>query len=189
MKRLLTLLLLLAACKRDDAAPAADPHALRNADPPVMRLATAAGDTFDLARQQGRVSVVFFGYTRCPDICPLTLQDFVAVKQRLGARADSVRFVFVSVDPARDTPQATAQWVHRFDTSFVALSGDSSALGAVRRSFHVWAEADSGSAADYRVTHTATVHVIGKDGRWNDVLMFNDDRIDLLYAAVVRALN
>lgn len=188
MRKPLLLLCLAAACAKEPE-PAADPNALRSADPPTLKLATAAGDTFDLARQQGRVSVVFFGYTRCPDICPLTMQDFVAVKRRLGARADSVRFVFVSVDPARDTPQATAAWVHRFDTSFVALSGDSSRIAEARREFHTWVENDSARTGDYRVTHTATVHVIGKDGRWNDVLLFDDERAELLYAAIVRALN
>ena len=183
MKRLLLPLipLSLVACTRTE--PAADPNALRSADAPALRLATAAGDTFDLERQRGMVSVLFFGYTRCPDICPLTMQDLAAVKRRLGGRADSVRFVFVSVDPARDTPAATAAWVARFDSSFVGLAGDSAAIERARNAFHVsaWNETD-------RVTHTATVHVIGKDGHWNDVLMFDDERAELLYAAVVRAL-
>ena len=189
MERLALLALVLLAACRDEPRPAADPGALRGADPPELRLASAAGDTFDLAAQQGRVTVVFFGYTRCPDICPLTMQDFTTVRQRLGARADSVRFVFVSVDPGRDSPESTQAWVRRFDPSFIGLSGDSSDVERARREFHVWSEADSGAAADYRVTHTATVHVIGKDGRWNDVLMFGDERAELLYAAVVRALS
>jgi protein SCO1/2 len=174
--------LLLAACRGDE--PAVTPEeALRSAEPPELRLATAAGDTFDLERHRGMVSVVFFGYTRCPDICPLTMQDFVTVKQRLGARADSVRFIFVSVDPVRDTPASTAAWVARFDSSFIGLAGDSAAIEDARSDFHIgaWPEED-------RVTHTATVHVLGKDGRWTDILMFDDQRAELLYAAVIRGL-
>lgn len=179
--QVLCIVSLLAACRSGE--PSADPSALRLAEPPALRLATAAGDTFDLERQRGLVSVLFFGYTRCPDICPLTMQDLATVKRRLGTRADSVRFVFVSVDPTRDPPAATAAWAARFDSSFVGLSGDSAAIERARTAFHVsaWAETD-------RVTHTATVHVIGKDGHWNDVLMFDDERAELLYAAVVRAL-
>jgi len=186
---LLALAFLAGGCSKEPEP--ADPDALRNASPPELRLATAAGDTFDLERQRGKVTVVFFGYTSCPDICPLTLQDFVTVKRRLGARADSVRFVFVSVDPARDTPAATAAWVSRFDSSFVGLSGDSARIAEAQQSFHVarFVEPDSARPADYRVTHTATVHVIGKDGRWNDVLVFDNERAELLYAAIVRALN
>jgi protein SCO1/2 len=133
----LATLLLLAACQ--------DPGSFRGIalDPPepapAMRLATAQGDTFDLAEQRGKVVLLFFGYTQCPDVCPTTLSDWARIRTELGDDADEVRFVFVSVDPARDTPQASAAYARKFDPSFVGLTADPAMLPTLMKGFKITA--------------------------------------------------
>ena len=79
-----------------------------------MHLTEYGGQVFDLQNQRGNVVLLFFGYTHCPDICATTLADFAGVRHRLGSRAGQVKFVFISVDPRRDTPSTT--W--RFSSAY-----------------------------------------------------------------------
>ena len=176
----------LAACRAGEARVQADRRP--NPAAPALRLALPGGSVFDLKDQQGKVVLLFFGYTHCPDICPTTLVDFVAVKRRLAERADRVRFVFVSVDPKRDTPDAAQRYVQAFDHSFVGLSGDSIQLSLIQRGFHVASYVERDSTGEYSVAHSASVFLIGTDGRIHDTLRFGEARADEMFAAVDRAL-
>ena len=114
-------LLLLAACS---AAPAFNGVVLDPPEPaPPLRLADSAGTRFDLAAETGKVALVFFGYTHCPDVCPTTLVDWRHVADSLGSQAATVRFVFVSVDPDRDTPAVAQRYAARFSPAFLGLYG------------------------------------------------------------------
>ena len=154
----------------------------------VLRLRRRDGRVFDLARERGKVVLIFFGYTHCPDICPLTLANFVWVRRRLGPRAERVRFVFVTVDPGRDSPERAMAYVRQFDSAFVGLSGDSSALAAVQRSFHVASWVSRDSAGNVLVAHSASVFVVGGDGRLARAIPYSEADVDRLYAAVIEAL-
>src|SRR5690625_4328978 len=90
---------------------------------PDFELADHRGRPFRLQEQDGNIVVLFFGFTSCPDVCPTTLANFRQVKQHLGDDADRVRFVMVTVDPERDTPQRMAQYVEAFDPDFLGLTG------------------------------------------------------------------
>ena len=155
---------------------------------PDLSLRRSDGRVFDLAQERGRVVLVFFGYTHCPDLCPLTLANFAGVRRRLGPRAADVRFVFVTVDPGRDTPEVAMAYARQFDRSFVGLSGDSVDLAAAQRSFHVasWVSRDSTGAIE--VAHSASVFVIGRDGRLARVVPYGDADVEHLYADVREAL-
>jgi len=155
---------------------------------PALRLARSDGTVFDLAEQRGKVVVVFFGYTHCPDLCPLTLANFAWVRRRLGARAAQVRFVFVTVDPGRDSPAGTMAYARQFDSSFVGLSGDSASLAAAQRAFHVASWVTHDSAGNVVVAHSASVFVVGRDGAQARVLSHDEADVDRLYAAVSDAL-
>jgi len=146
------------------------------------------GRVFDLAQERGNVVLVFFGYTHCPDLCPLTLADFVAVRRRLGPRAERVRFVFVTVDPERDTPERTMAYARQFDATFIGLSGDSTTLAEVQHSFHVASWVVRDSAGNVLVAHSASVFVVGRDGRLARVVPHSEADVDRLYAAVYEAL-
>ena len=154
----------------------------------LLRLRRSDGRVFDLAEQRGKVVVVFFGYTHCPDLCPLTLANFAWVRRRLGARAAQVQFVFVTVDPGRDSPAGTMAYAKQFDSSFIGLSGDSASLAAAQRAFHVASWVTHDSAGNVLVAHSASVFVVGRDGAQARVLSHDEADVDRLYAAVSDAL-
>lgn len=181
--------LALAAAATLVVAACNDPASFRGValDPPepapTLRLAGAQGDTFDLASERGRAVLVFFGYTHCPDICPTTLADWARVRTALGDDAGKVRFVFVSVDPERDTPEVSARYAHQFDPSFVGLTADRASLPALLSAWRIAAyeepaplpDSASGSAADtlppgmvgddYMVAHSSQTFLIDPEGR------------------------
>jgi protein SCO1/2 len=149
-----------------DAVKALDGHRWHGTplDPPGRRPAPRphgpAGRAFDLAAERGRVVLVFFGYTRCPDVCPTTLADWVQVKRALGADTAQVRFVFVSVDPERDSPEAATTYARRFDPSFVGVAGTRDEIGVVTSAWGIAAmpeaTADADGDADPHAEHGAT---------------------------------
>jgi protein SCO1/2 len=138
---------------------------------PALRLPVAAaapGDTFDLRRataDSARAALVFFGYTHCPDVCPTTLHDWTRVKRALGADAERVRFVFVTVDPERDTPAAVARYVAAVDSGFVGLAGTRAAVDAVQRDWGIASFRDGGADSAYTVAHPAQVFAVDPTGR------------------------
>jgi protein SCO1/2 len=181
----LGVLLILCACRGREAPPAAT-----SADhsAPQVHLAEYGGKVFDLKEQRGNVVLLFFGYTHCPDICATTLADFAGVRHRLGPRADQVKFVFISIDPRRDTPQATQQYARGFDHSFIGLSGDSTAIAKIERDFHVASYAEKDSAGQYTVAHSGSVFVIGKDGGLTETLPFSGPAEETLFELTDTAL-
>ncbi len=123
------------------------------------------GRPFRLSDHRGEVVLIFFGYTYCPDVCPVTLADFRQIKAQLGAGAEKVKFVFITVDPERDTPERIAEHLANFDSTFVGLTGDPADLQAVWDAYGVYAEkAAAGSASSYLVDHTARVYVVDVGG-------------------------
>lgn len=143
---------------------------------PAVALTDQHGQPFDLASQHGKVVLLFFGYTNCPDVCPTTLSDFITVKERLGKRADDVRFVFVSVDPARDTPERLTQYLDFFDPSFIGLTGTPEQIDAVKQGYGVFSQArESTSSLGYLVDHTTTTFLIDPDGNERLVYGYGTD--------------
>jgi protein SCO1/2 len=114
----------------------------------------------------GKVVVVFFGYTQCPDICPTTLVAMKEAMGLLGPEADRVLVLFVTVDPERDTPALLATYVPWFDARFVGLYGDTKATLEVAREFRVFYSRVKGSTAlDYSIDHSATSYAFDPQGR------------------------
>lgn len=139
--------------------------------PPVpaadFQLTDQTGQPFRLSEQKGKVTLVFFGYTSCPDVCPLTLAEFKEVKEYLGKQSGEVRFVFVTVDPERDSPEKIAALLANFDPTFVGLTGSRSELEPVWKSYGVYqAKQETSQAGGYLVDHTSIVYVIDKNGNW-----------------------
>ena len=134
---------------------------------PALRVATD-GDTFDLAAQRGAVTLLFFGYTHCPDVCPTTLADWVRIRAALGDDAERVRFVFVSVDPERDSPADAMAYARTFHPSFVGLAPPREGLEALMRAFHLTAyEAPPPDSlgGGYLVQHGTHSVIVDGDGR------------------------
>jgi protein SCO1/2 len=119
-----------------------------------------------LAEFKGRVVVVFFGFTHCPDVCPTTLVELASVKKQLGADGERVQGVFVTVDPERDTPELLKAYVQNFDSSFVALRGTPEETRAVAKAFKVFYNKVPGKTeGSYTVDHTAGSYVFDTQGR------------------------
>ncbi|MGH8631551.1 MAG: SCO family protein [Burkholderiales bacterium] len=124
------------------------------------------GKTRRLADFRGKVVVVFFGFTHCPDVCPTTLAELAAAKRRLGADAARVQVLLVTVDPQRDTPQVLSQYVTAFDPDFLGMSGSPQQIAAVAREFKVVYQKVEGKQPDsYTVDHSAGTFVFDPQGR------------------------
>jgi protein SCO1/2 len=131
-----------------------------------FRLADFNGKTRSLSDFRGKVVVVFFGYTQCPDVCPTTLTDMAEVKKRLGADGDKLQVIFITLDPDRDTGQVLAQYVPGFDPSFIALRGSREETAAVAKDFKVFYQKVPGKTeTSYTLDHTAGSYVFDREGR------------------------
>jgi len=121
---------------------------------------------FRLAGQRGNVVLIYSGYTYCPDVCPTTLGTWRQVQTALGDQARRVRFVMITVDPERDTPDRLRKYVGAFSPEFIGLTGTERALTAVYQAYGVVREKETvpGSAVGYLVSHTARVFLIDPAG-------------------------
>lgn len=124
------------------------------------------GQRRTMADFQGKVTLLFFGYTQCPDVCPTTLSDLVAVKQKLGAKADKLQVIFVSVDPARDKPEILKAYMANFDPSFLALRGSDEELATMAKDFKIHYKKVEGQTPEtYTMDHTAGDLIFDPQGR------------------------
>jgi protein SCO1/2 len=132
---------------------------------PDFRLTRADGGVFRLGDQRGKVVLLFFGYTACPDVCPTTMAELNLALQNIPEEAGRIQVVFVSVDPERDTPQAVQEYVGRFNPGFIGLSGTTAELEAIWKNYGVLREVvQSDSAAGVIINHTARVTLIDPQG-------------------------
>ena len=132
---------------------------------PDFELTRATGDRFRLSDSRGKVTALFFGYTSCPDICPTTMAELKQALESLGAQADQVQVLFVTVDPERDTPGRVQEYVDHFNPDFIGLSGTEPELALVWNNYGVFRQITEGtSAAGYLVDHTARVTLIDQQG-------------------------
>lgn len=119
-----------------------------------------------LADFKGRVLLMFFGYTQCPDVCPSTMASMRELMQKLGPDAQRLQVVFVTVDPERDTQQLLAQYVPAFHPSFLGLYGDAAATAATAKEFKIFYSRQPGKApGSYAVDHTAGSYIFDPRGR------------------------
>lgn len=119
-----------------------------------------------LADFKGKVVVIFFGYTQCPDVCPTTMAEMANVMRELGPQADQVQVLFVTLDPERDKPELLAQYVPAFDQRFLGLYGDAAATAKVAKEFKVFYSKVAGSTPDsYTIDHTAGSYVFDRSGK------------------------
>lgn len=130
------------------------------------------GKPAHLSDYRGKVVLLFFGYTHCPDVCPLTLSEFKRVRAKLAetsqALVDKVAFVFITVDGERDTPDVMLNYVNAFDPSFVGLTGASDRVANIGLDYGVKFEKQkpTGTQASYLVAHTSFTYLIDPQGNW-----------------------
>ena len=159
----------------------------------------AIGGAFTLVDHNGKVvtekdffgqyMLVFFGYTNCPDVCPLTLNTLTEVLDKMGKEAEKIRPVFVSMDPRRDTPAVVKKYLEGFHKSFIGLTGTAGQVNAVKRTFRIYSQvrqnpdqhADStyrdpnkaNSEDDYLLDHSSVTYLMGPDGSFRTFVRYN----------------
>lgn len=158
------LALLLAAC---DGSPKFRGTDLTGADyGRVLALTGHDGKPRTLEDFRGKAVVLFFGYTRCPDICPTTLADMSVAMKSLGKDADRVQVLFVTLDPARDTADVLSKYVPAFDPRFLGLYGDEEATRRTAKEFKIFYEkVEGGAPGAYTVNHSTQSYVFDTKGR------------------------
>lgn len=123
------------------------------------------GKAVDAGDYRGKVTLLYFGYTFCPDVCPLTLSNLGQVLRGLGPAAANVRVLFVTVDPNRDTPAVLRQYVSAFGPDFDGLRGTPDQLAALARRYRVAYSVDPHGPDGYEVTHSSGVYVFDRVGK------------------------
>jgi protein SCO1/2 len=124
------------------------------------------GQVRSLKDFSGKVVVVFFGYTQCPDVCPTTMTELAQVKKLLGPDGDKLQVLFVTVDPERDTPEVLKGYMANFDPSFIALRGTPDQLAAMAKDFKVFYKKTPGKTpTSYSMDHSAASYVYDREGQ------------------------
>jgi protein SCO1 len=131
-----------------------------------FRLTDQNGRPFSDTDVKGEPFLVFFGFTHCPDACPTTLLELSDVLDKLGADADKVRVLFITIDPERDNPGALKDYLSAFNSRLVGLTGDPQAVTTVARAYHVYFKKVPLEGGDYTMDHTAIVYLMNKEGRF-----------------------
>jgi len=169
------LVLLLAACSPE--APTFRSTDITGADfGKALALTGHDGKPRSLADFRGKLVVLSFGFTHCPDICPTTLADLAAAMKKLGPDAARVQVLFVTVDPERDTAEVLAKYAPAFDPTFLGLTGDAAATQRAAKEFRIFYEKKPGGAPGaYSVDHSAQLYVLDAQGRLR--LLVRHDRI------------
>lgn len=191
MRNLLITLLLLSVAACSKPVTIKPLHALDvgwQHPNPDFHLKDVNGEARSLADYRGKVAIVFFGYTHCPEVCPTTLSDLARAMKQLGPDAKKVQVIFITLDPARDKPEVLAKFVPYFDSSFIGLYGDQQATDAAAKSFGVSYRKHMEKDGSYTIDHTDSTYLIGKTGKplW---MSRYQQRTDYLVADIRRLIN
>ncbi len=179
---LLLVGVLLASCQHDVPLPLRLTNISGHMPDLGFKLTDDLGKPVTGADYRGKVVLLYFGYTHCPDVCPLTLAQLHVVMQRLGPLADGARILFVSVDPARDTPAVLHAYVNAFDSHAVGLTGEPRAIEALSKRYRSAFTREPGSAdGNYEVSHSSAIYVFDRDGKARLLATPSASRDDLVH--------
>ena len=132
------------------------------------------GKAFSSAQLKGKPFAIFFGFTRCPDVCPTTLSRMAQLRKQLGADRDKFSIVFVTVDPQRDTPAEMANYVGLFGTPIIGLSGTSAQTAQAVKAYHVFYAKVPTGPGDYTIDHTATIFLMDAKGGFSGTIAHDE---------------
>jgi protein SCO1/2 len=157
------------------AAGALTVAAIKQPEPAALTSAGPLGGEFQLVDQngepvteailRGRPTALFFGFTHCPDVCPTTLFEMANWIETLGEKVDDMGFVFVTVDPERDTPDIMRDYVGAFSERITGVTGEPEAVADMVKKFHIYARKVPLEGGGYTMDHTATVFLLDEEGR------------------------
>lgn len=170
MRILLALLFFQAALITSAETTLPSYDRVRIFEPPRLisdsQLVDQDGNPFKLSQLRGRVALILFGFTNCPDVCPLTMAKFRQLQRSGDVDAEKVAFVLVSVDPERDTPSNLKAYLNKFSPEFIGLTGDLATISAIRRDFSASAfQGNPSEGGSYTVAHSTQSFVLDPQGR------------------------
>ena len=137
-------------------------------------LASTKGGDFTQASLKGTPSLIFFGYTFCPDVCPTTLALMGAALDRLGPDQDRIVPVFITIDPERDTPEVLKKYVAAFGPRLVGLTGTPDEIAKVEKEYRVYAKKGPIENGTYAMDHSSVIYLMGPDGK---LVSFYDEAV------------
>ena len=172
----------LAACHQQDDAPWRLVQVTGHMPDLDFHLTDDQGKPVSGKDYRGKVVLLYFGYTHCPDVCPLTLAQLHVVMQHLGPLADNVRILFVSVDPARDTPEVMHAYVNAFDPRAIGLTGSAGDIEALSKRYRsaFTREPDKGDG-NYEVSHSSAIYVFDQEGKARLLSTPNNPQSDMVH--------
>jgi protein SCO1/2 len=138
------------------------------------------GTALTLSRYRGKVVVLGFGYTSCPNVCPATLAVLAQAHRKLGTLGSQVQIIYLTVDPERDTAERLKQYLAAFDPTFVGGTGTAAEMAAVRSNYGVTAE-KHGTGSDYAVAHSSFIYLITRDGKLRALMPFGHKADDYVH--------
>lgn len=152
---------------------------------PELSLEASGGGKLSLANYRGKVVLLGFGFTSCPEVCPTTLATLAQARKRLGEQGDQLQVIYVTVDPERDTAEQMRAYLRGFDPSFIGGTGAPAQLAAVRKDYGVMAERKK-LGDSYTVAHSSSVYLIDRNGLLRGMMPYG--RLPDDYVHDVRAL-
>ena len=181
------VLVLLAGCQQHQGAAS-----VREESRPEFggdfTLTNQDNQTFRLQDERGRPVVLFFGYTSCPDMCPMTMSRITDALSRVGSSASEVLTLFVSVDPKRDTPAVLKEYVGSFSTPLTGLTGTDEEVARVASAYHAAFQTVQTGTPNYLVNHTSAVFLVDRQGRLREYFKY-DEKPETLAAALETVLD
>lgn len=175
------LLLALALCTGAQAATLKAGQFEPAHPAPEFRLDGSDGQDLTLARYRGRLVLLVFGFTHCPEVCPTTLATLAAARQQLGAQAAQVQVVYVTVDPARDDLARIRSYLGAFDPSFVGGTAQPARLEAMRKQYGVVAQRVAQKDGRYGMNHSTSVYLIDREGRLRGLMPYGHGAKDFVH--------
>jgi protein SCO1/2 len=166
--------------------PAAEVDALKAGifnparDAPDFSVRGSDGAPLILSRYRGKVVVLAFGYTSCPNVCPVTLAVLALAHRKLAALGSQVQVIYLTVDPERDSAERLKQYLAAFDSTFVGGTGTDAQMAAVRKNYGVTAE-KVGTGQDYAVAHSSFVYLITREGKLRALMPFGHKADDYVH--------
>ena len=145
-----------------------------------FRLITQSGGKLSDGDLKGTPFAIFFGFTHCPEICPTTLWELSETLKRMGPDADKLKTIFVSLDPARDTPDLLKTYLQSFDPRIIGLTGREDEITAVAKAYKVFWRKVPTEGGDYTLDHTAIVYLMNADGEYVGALAYREDADQML---------
>ena len=143
-------------------------------------LVDGTGKAFTAASFKGQPTMLFFGYTHCPDVCPTTLAEMAAWFEQLGEQGKPLRAVFVTVDPERDTPAVLNDYVHAVSDRVTGLSGPRPEIDKIIKAWGIYAKKVPLQGDDYSMDHTATVFLLDSQGNFQGTIAYQEDQATAL---------